>query len=299
MRVITLGTSAGRPTLERASPAMALEHEGDILLFDCGEGTQIQLMKSPLKWIKLRAIFLTHLHGDHFNGLAGVIGTMALSGRDLPLSVFGPKGLKEYVDLLCRLKNLWIPFPLHLEEILSPGSLFEADAYEVFTEPLQHVVECWGFRFQEKPKRGKFDEAKAEALGIPFGPLRGKLSKGEMIEVDGKLFHPRDFVGPVRIGRSVAYCCDTEPCQASLRLGQEADLLVHESTFDHSMAEDVKEWGHSTCVQAAEIAKSAQAKRLILTHISPRYVDAALLLDQARKVFANSELAEDLREFPL
>lgn len=299
MRVITLGTSAGRPTLERASPAMALDYEGETLLFDCGEGTQIQLMKSPLKWLKLKAIFITHVHGDHFNGLVGVLGTLALSGREAPLWLFGPSGLKEYIDLLCRLKNLWIPFPLHLEEIRFAGSLLEADGYEVFTEPLRHVIECWGFRFQEKPRRGKFDEAKAEASGIPFGPLRGRLAKGEVIEVGGRSFHPGDFVGPVRPGRSVAYCCDTEPCEASIRLGQEADLLVHESTFDHSMAAEIKEWGHSTSVQAAEIARDAKAKKLILTHISPRYIEAGLLLQQAREVFKNAELAEDLREYTI
>lgn len=300
MRVITLGTSAGRPTLYRSASAVALEYEGDVFLFDCGEGAQLRMIESPLRWGNLHSIFITHLHGDHLNGLPGLLATLSFSERVAPLKLFGPPGIKKYLQLLREIRSMWIRFPVEVVEIQSPGILLEDKKFQVETQPLNHVIECWGFVFREKPRAGRFDEKKAEALGIPIGPLRGQLVQGKTIQLpDGKIVEPNEVVGPPRKGRSVAYCLDTRPCEGDLRLAFEADLVIHEATFDESMKQEIETWGHSTAKQAAQIAKQANAKRLLLTHISPRYFEGKELLREARSQFKESEIAYDLSEWKI
>jgi len=300
MRIITLGTGAGRPSVQRNASAMAIEHEGDILLFDCGEGTQTQLMRSSLHWGRLEAIFIGHLHGDHVNGLPGLLATLSMSERKTPLRLCGPKGLKKYLRILQECKTLWIDFPLDILEIEESGRIHEAKRYWVEARPLDHVIPCWGYRFQEKPRPGHLDPERAAALGVPTGPLLGKLVEGEAVSLaDGRIIHPDACVGPPIPGRSVAYCCDTKPCQACLELGDGVDWLVHEATFDASMEKDAVEWGHSTNVGAARIASEAKAKQLLLTHISQRYQDGGEFLAQAQEVFGASSLAADLETIEL
>ncbi len=298
MRIITLGTSAGRPTLERSASAVALDYEGEVFLFDCGEGTQVQLARSPLRWMNLSVICIGHLHGDHVNGLPGLIGTMALSGRTEALKVFGPRGIRKYLRALQEVRNLWVPFPFEIIEIQQSGILYETPLYTIETRPLDHVIECWGYVFREKNKPGHFDEKKAQELRIPFGPLRGKLVKGEdVILPDGKKVCAAEVVGPKRRGRSVAYCLDTKPCAGDIELATEVDLLIHEATFDKTLEHEMDQWGHSTTNQAAMVALAARAKKLLLTHISPRYQSSKFLLKEAQEVFKNTELAWDLDEF--
>ncbi|MFO1518727.1 MAG: ribonuclease Z [bacterium] len=298
MRIVTLGTSAGRPTPHRSASAAALEFDGDVFLFDCGEGTQAQLARSPLKWGNIRAIFIGHLHGDHVNGLPGLLGTYSLADRQEPLHLFGPPGLKKYLRVLQEVKTLWVNFPFRVTEITAPGVILDDKKFQVETARLDHVIECWGYVFREKQRPGVFDEAKAQAMGIPIGPLRSKLVHGESITLEnGLVIQPGEIVGPPRPGRSVAYCLDTCPCQNDWKLASEVDVLIHEATFDDSLRNEMKKWGHSTSAQAAEVALKARANQLILTHISPRYANPDLLLKEAQRVFKNSEMAWDLSEF--
>ncbi len=298
MRIITLGTGAGRPTLHRLTSAVAVEYEGDSLLFDCGEGTQVQLMRSALKWGRIKAIFLGHLHGDHLNGLPGLLGTFSLSDRTQPLKVFGPKGLKAYLELLFQVKSLWVRFPMEIVEIREPGILLKEPTYQIETAPLDHTIECWGFAFHERDRPGKFNRKKAERLGVPSGPLRARLVQGEAISLEnGRVITPQELVGPPRPGRRVVFCWDTKPCKNAVQFAQGADLLIHESTFDESFAQEAHNFGHSTAADAARTAQEAGAHRLLLTHISQRYLDEKLLTQEAQGIFPAAAVAFDLDEF--
>jgi len=298
MRIITLGTGAGRPTLQRFASATALEYEGEVFLFDCGEAAQIQLMRSPLRWGRLSAIFIGHLHGDHVNGLPGLLGTLSLSDRQEPLKLFGPRGLKKFLQVLLELKNLWIKFPTEIVEIESESVLIDTPSYQVHSAPLKHVIECWGFAFREKPRRGPFDPRKADALKIPEGPLRSALTKGVSVTLaDGRIVKPEEVVGSSRPGRSMAYCLDTQPCESLQRLAAGVDVMVHEATFDQTFQSEAHAWGHSTAADAARAARDAGVKRLILTHISQRYLEDTVLLEEAKALWTETELAQDLRIF--
>lgn len=298
MRIITLGTGAGRPTLRRASSAAGLEFLGNTFLFDCGEGTQLQLMKSSFKWGKVAAIFISHLHGDHVNGLPGLLGTLSLSDRQEKLRVFGPKGLKSFLKVFQKHQHMNLRYPLEVVEIRTPGILWETDTYRIETHPLEHTVKCWGYVFREKDLPGHFDEEKAEQIGIPSGPLRGRLVKGEAITMeDGRTFHPQDFLGPTRPGRAVAYCLDTRPCPTARRLAQGVDLLLYEATFVQDHQQDAHEWGHSTAADGARLAREAEVRNLVLTHISQRYQNDDVLWEEAQAIFPNAAIANDLDVF--
>ncbi|MEW6210135.1 MAG: ribonuclease Z [Acidobacteriota bacterium] len=306
MKVIPLGTSSGKPTLYRNVSAMAIVREGEWLLFDCGEATQIQVMRAGLSPNRLAAIFITHLHGDHFNGLPGFLSTMGLDRRERPLTVAGPRGLRQYLDMLARLKILYLNYPLDVKEFApsdfrnsSSKSLlvYETPAYEVVAAPLDHRIFAIGYRAEERPRPGKFDVGRARQLGIPAGPLYGRLQSGHAIQLaDGRRIESREVVGPPRPGKIVAYCTDTRPCDAAVALGRNADLLIHEATYTEELIEEAEDFGHSTAAQAARIAERASARRLLITHFSTRYPDASPLLEEARAVFADTIMARDLTE---
>jgi ribonuclease Z len=300
MRVIPLGTSSGKPTLKRGVSALAVAREGEWLLFDCGEGTQTQIARAGLNPSRLSAIFITHLHGDHFNGLAGLLSTMGLDRRTRELTLVGPHGIREYLDTLARLKILFVNYPLKLTELSLMSELtpvHEAADYTVIAYPLDHRIFDIGYRLQERERPGRFNLEQARALGIPEGPLFGRLQSGDNVQLgDGRVIHPSDVLGPPRQGKAIAYCTDTRPFAGSVELARGADLLIHEATYTEELTEEAREYGHSTAAQAARVAQDAGARQLLITHFSTRYPDATPLLEEARAVFSNTIMAQDLIE---
>ncbi len=304
MKVIPLGTSSGKPTLKRNVSALAMAREGEWLLFDCGEGTQTQIIRAGLSPNRLAAIFITHLHGDHFNGLPGLLSTMGMDGRERPLTLVGPPGVREYLDTLARLKVLWVNYPLDVQEYgkkdlpdTEPQIVFETSAYTVSTTALDHRVFALGYRLSEKPRPGKFNVERATQLGVPTGPLFGRLQNGQDITLaDGTVVRPADVLGEARQGKSAVYCLDTRPCAASIELARAADLIIHEATYTQEFVEEARHYGHSTAAQAAQVAKEANAGGLLLTHFSSRFPDALPLLEEARAIFPRTMLAQDLIE---
>ncbi|MBL8167178.1 MAG: ribonuclease Z [Acidobacteria bacterium] len=304
MKIIPLGTSSGKPTLHRNVSALAVVGEGEWWLFDCGEGTQMQIARAGLSPQKLVGIFISHLHGDHFNGLPGLLSSMALDNRQKELTLVGPTGIREYLDLLSKLKICHVNYPLKLHEFdayhfkeRTEERVYESPRFTVATRPLDHRIFALGFRLEEKMKPGRFDLEKAQALGIPAGPLYGQLQAGKAISLaDGRVIEPAEVLGPPRPGKIVSYCLDTRPCDNAVILSRNADWLIHEATFTEDHLEESHHFGHSTAIQAAEIARAADAKRLLITHFSSRYGDTRSLLEEARTVFSATVAAEDLQE---
>jgi ribonuclease Z len=300
MKVIPLGTSSGKPTLRRNVSALAVVREAEWLLFDCGEGAQTQIAKAGLSPNRLVAMFITHLHGDHFNGVAGLLSTMGLDRRTRNLSVTGPKGLNEYLNTLERLKVIFVNYPIELNELdvfEEPANIFQGSEYTVTTRRLEHRLFALGYRVDEYAKPGRFDVQRAVELGVPEGPLWGRLQAGEeVMSPGGKTVRPSDVLGAPRPGKSIAYCLDTRPCAASINLASKVDLLIHEATYTEEFATEAQQYGHSTAAQAAYTAREAGAKQLLITHFSSRYPDPYPLLQEAREIFPNTILAEDLME---
>ena len=285
IRVTFLGTSAGMPTRSRNVASVAVTMDGQVLLFDCGEGTQHQLMKSAVRFGAIEAIFLTHLHGDHLFGLPGLLSSMSLNARERPLALCGPTGTAAFMRALPLYHT---SFDVEIHEI-APGRVRTAEGYAVDAAPLVHSAPCFAFRLVEDDRPGEFDVARAGALGLPPGPAYGRLQRGETV---GDI-KPSDVLGPARPGRRIVYCTDTRPCEAAVELARGADLLIHEATYASDMAAEAVERFHATAAEAAAVARDAGVGQLILTHVSPRYTDAAVLLDEARAVFAATELASD------
>jgi ribonuclease Z len=300
MKIIPLGISSGRPTLHRGLSSVAVVLDQVLVLLDCGEGTQWQLARAGLRpTSKLEAVFLTHLHGDHVTGLPGLLGTMTMENREAPLSIFGPPGIREYLEMTRRLAIVRPPYELRIEEVSAPGEVHRGTGYRVRAEELVHRVRAFGYRLEEDERPGRFDADKAAELGID-GPLRGRLIRGESVKTrEGREVKPADVVGPPRRGLRIAYCTDTVPCEASSRLGEEADLMIHECTYEASHTEEAVARGHSTTVGAASVAKQARARRVLLTHFSPRYEDLTPLLAEAQAIYPPCELAEELKAIEL
>lgn len=300
MELIFLGTGAGRPLPGRNVTSIALRllsARGTFWLFDCGEGTQHQLMRTPLKLSRLERIFVTHLHGDHTFGLAGLISSRAFVGGSSPLSVYGPVGLRELIETNIELTQTRLEYELHIHEIERDGVLFEDDYCTVSVLPLDHRIACYGYRLEEKPGPGKLNTDKLAALGGAPGPMCADLKRGdEAVLPDGRIIRPEDVIGPSVPGRIVTILGDTSPCANAVALARGADVLVHEATFDAALGDKALEYGHSTTKQAAETAAEAGARRLVMTHFSSRYRDTDLqrLTDEARAVFASAEAAADL-----
>jgi ribonuclease Z len=291
IKITFLGTSAGMPTRDRNVASVVVTMDGRVLLFDCGEGTQHQLMRSAVRFGAIEAIFLTHLHGDHLFGLPGLLASMSLNAREKPLALYGPAGVAEFMRALPLYHT---SFDLEIHEI-APGRVRRADGYAVDAAPLVHSAACFGFRVVEDDRPGEFDVARARALGIEPGPAYGRLQRGEAVG-DVK---PSDVLGPTRPGRRIVYCTDTRPCDEAIELARGAAVLIHEATYGSDMAEEAVARLHSTAAEAAAVAREAEVERLLITHISPRYTEPAMLLDEARQIFAQTELAEDFACFDL
>ena len=300
VRVVFLGTSGSVPTLKRSLPAVVVEFPRQLLMFDCGENTQRQMMQAKVSFHRKLKIFLTHLHGDHVLGLPGVLQTMALMDRKEPVQVYGPRGIKDFLVCTKETLNFGLTFPVEINEILGAGTLVDEKEYSLNTVKSNHAVESYSYAFAEKPRSGKFYPKKAQELGVPLGELWSKLQSGQEVTLtDGRIIKPSDVMGPHRAGRKIVYTGDTRPFDGFAKFAANADLVIHESTFDDSLAEKAALDGHSTPTEAADEAKAAGARQLVLTHISARYPDANLLLEQARKVFANTLVAEDFMEIKL
>lgn len=293
--VTFLGTGGGVPSLERSLPSVAVQRQGELFLFDCGEGAQMQYRRAGLGFAPLTAIGITHLHGDHVLGLLGLLMSLQMADRTEPLDLYGPPGLGEYLHGARRALHTRFGYRLNLQEESGPALFRQTDAYRITAAPLDHRLLCLGFRVEEQPRPGRFNLEVARELGVPAGPLFGKLQRGEEVTLpDGRTVRPDQVLGPTRPGAVLAYCTDTRPCENAVELGRNADVLIYEGTFDAGMPEEAWKKGHSTVAQAAEIAKAAGARQLVITHLSPRYLDTAPLLAQARAIFPNTRIARDL-----
>ncbi len=299
LSVTFLGTSAARPTVERNVSAMALMREGETLLFECGEGTQRQMMRYGVSFA-LSEIFFTHFHADHFLGVIGLMRTLGLQARAEPMRLYGPKGANKLLTQALQLGVERVPFEVEIVEV-KPGEVIRdagsgmRDAYEIHVFGTEHGGGSIGYALREHERRGRFDVDKARAAGIPEGPLWGKLSKGETVQLpDGRTVGPEGIVGANRPGRLVVFTGDTRPCAAVVDAAQGADLLIHEATFGEEEKERAKETGHSTAREAAQVALAAKARRLVLSHVSARYsISAEELVKEAREVFKETVVAKD------
>ena len=293
LKLLFLGTSAARPTVERSVSALAVVREGETLLFECGEGTQRQMMRYGVSF-GLSEVFFTHFHADHFLGVIGLVRTLGLQGRIDPMRFYGPKGARRLLGAALGLGVERVPFEVEIEE-LEPEAALHREGYEILTYAADHGGSAIGYVLVEKDRLGKFDPAKAKDLGVPEGPLWGRLQRAEAVTLDdGRVVEPGAIVGAPRPGRKVVYTGDTRPCKATIEAAIGADVLVHEATFSLEEAERAKETDHSTAHEAAEVARMARARRLVLTHLSARYSrDAAPLLDEARAVFPETVIAKD------
>ena len=289
-----LGTSAARPTVERNVASIALLREGEAFLFDCGEGTQRQMMRYGITF-NIDDVFFTHFHTDHLLGIVGLMRTMSLQGRTDPLRLWGPPGAERMIKRAESLGSERLSFGIEIRE-LAPGDAIPRKEYLIHTFALDHRgPPSIGYVIAEKERRGRFNPELAAELGIPEGPLWGRIHKGESISLpDGKVIHPSVLVGETRAGRKVVITGDTRPCAETILAAQGADLLVHESTFGDEEAARAVETGHSTAKEAAQVAKMAGVRKLVLTHVSARYArDAKELESEAQSVFPASRVARD------
>jgi ribonuclease Z len=289
--IVFLGTSGSAPTARRSPSALLVRRGGERLLFDCGEGTQRQLLRSTVGLIDLREIFLTHYHADHYLGLPGMLKTFALRDRDVPLTVYGPPGLRDLFAALARVFGR-LTYELELVE-LRPGDRLDRDGYELRVFPVSHGVPAVGYALVEQDRPGRFDVETADALGVPNGPERGMLQRGESITLsDGRTLTPDAVLGPSRQGRTVIYPGDTAPSDVVRAMAEGADVLVHEASFGEDELDRAADTEHTTARQAAELARDAGVRLLALTHISPRYFGPEIL-QEAREVFPQTVAPRD------
>ncbi|WP_410510975.1 ribonuclease Z [Paenibacillus sp. BR2-3] len=305
MELYFLGTNAGIPTLQRNVTSIALrllEERRSFWMFDCGEGTQQQILRSPLRLGKLEKLFITHLHGDHLFGLPGLLSSRGYQGGTSPLTVYGPPGLKLYVETSLNLSQSRIPYKLEILEHTG-GLLFEDDSFKVEAGLLEHRIDSYGYRVTEKDSPGSLNTELLRAKGLKPGPLYGKLKKGfDITTEEGVTIHAADVVSQPKRGRVITILGDTRPCAGALPLSIDADLLLHEATFAHDLADMAYQYYHSTALQAAVFAKEAGARQLLLTHFSSRYSsqeELIPLLEEARTVFPQTRLAEEFTAFPV
>lgn len=305
MQVTFLGTSSGVPTRGRNVSAVALRlpQRAELWLFDCGEGTQHQFLRSELRVSQISRIFITHMHGDHVFGLPGLLASLGLAGTCQGIDLYGPDPLRDYLEGVLRTSSTRIGYPLRshrVKEAASSGAvLLDDDDITVRCTKLIHRVPAYAYRVDQKPRAGRFDVDQAKALGIPPGPIYAELKAGrDVVLDDGRIINGASLCGPERPGCSVVYCTDTVFSEAAIALAQGADLLIHESTFAHAEADMAFARQHSTSTMAAQTALAAGVKQLMLTHLSPRYVPGNPvtpddLLNEARAIFPNTELAKD------
>jgi ribonuclease Z len=289
--LVFFGTSGSVPTAQRAPSALLVRRGGDRLLFDCGEGTQRQFLRSTVGLVELREVFVSHFHADHYLGLPGMLKTFALRGREIPLTVYGPAGLKELFATLRRVFGK-LTYPVEVIE-LRPGDVIEREEYNLVTFPVVHGVQSLGFALIEHPRPGRFDVSASDGLGVPPGPERGLLQAGESVQLpDGRVVTPDEVLGPPRPGRKVVLTGDTAPSPTVVEAARGAEVLVHEATFLEEERERAQETAHSTALEAAEVAREADVGLLALTHLSNRYFGPEVVRE-ARTIFPETVVPKD------
>ena len=305
MQITFLGTSSGVPTRGRNVSAVALRlpQRSELWLFDCGEATQHQFLRSDLRVSQLRRIFITHMHGDHVFGLPGLLASLGLAGTCPGIDLYGPDPLRDYLEGVLRTSSTRIGYPLRTHKVRQAAEagtvVFDDDELQVRCTPLNHRVPAYAYRVDQKPRAGRFDIEQARNLGIPPGPVYAELKAGRTVTLDdGRIINGASLTGPERPGASVVYCTDTVFCEAAVELARGADLLIHESTFSHGEAELAIARQHSTSTMAAQTALEAGVRQLVLTHLSPRYMPGNPqgpddLLAEARAIFAETIVAKD------
>lgn len=302
MQLLFLGTGAGMPSKQRNTSALALkllEERGTVWLFDCGEATQHQILHTSLKPRKIEKIFITHLHGDHVFGLPGLLGSRSFQGGDDPLEIYGPAGIKEFVETFLRISRTHLTYEIKFHEQLD-GVIFEDGEMQVEAALLDHVIPSYGFRITQKPLPPKLNIESATSLGVPKGPLLAKLKGGEDVVLeDGRKVQSADVTEAAQPGFIVTILGDTRYCDAAVDLSRGADVLVHEATFDAETQKLAKDYGHSTILDAAKTASRAGAKRLIANHISARFLpeDEKILIGQVKDVHPQTWIARDFAEY--
>ena len=293
LSITFLGTGASIPTIDRNVAGLAVQREGETILFDCGEGSQRQMMRYGVGF-SFREIFFSHYHADHLLGVTGLLRTMGLQDRTAPVVLYGPKGAQRVLGTAITLGVERNKFPVEILEI-KPGDRLARDEYDIVVFATEHRADTVGFALVEHPRLGRFNPERARELGIPEGPLWGQLHRGKPVTLpDGRTVGPGDLVGSPRSGRRLVYTGDTRPHLSVIEASRNADLLVHEATFGGDELERARETGHSTAAEAARVALEAGARRLVLTHISSRYNrDASELLAEAKAVFPETVIARD------
>lgn len=298
MELIFLGTGAGMPSKERNVSAIALSLLQDlnsIWLFDCGEATQHQILHTTIKPRKINKVFISHLHGDHIFGLPGFLSSRSFQGGSAPCTVYGPKGIKQYIETSLQISCSHLSYPLHIIEFTT-GKIYEDDWFIVECKKLDHGIPSYGFRVTEKDKQGELLVDKLKEAGIKPGPIYRDIKEQEQTTLDdGQVILRKDFIGDNKKGRVIAILGDTRHTDQNRSFVENADVLVHEATFTHDQKQLAKEYFHSTTTQAATLAKESSVKQLVLTHISARYQkdDYSSLLQEAQDIFPKTNLAKD------
>jgi ribonuclease Z len=307
LQITFLGTSSGVPTRARnvSSVALRLPQRAEVWLFDCGEGTQHQFLRSEFKSSQIRRIFVTHMHGDHIFGLMGLLASCGLAGnRQQRIDIYGPRPLNDYLQACRRYSQTHFTLAIKVHAV-EPGLVFEDDEFRVRCDLLEHRVPAYGYRIEERDRPSHFDVKRAQALGIPPGPIYGELKQGKRVTLpNGRTVSGSELCGPDLVGRKLVYCTDTIYCDRAVELATQADVLIHEATFSHRDAELAYQRLHSTSTMAAQVALAAQAKQLIMTHFSPRYapgndIQLSDLLAEAQAIFPRTTLAHDFMVYDI
>ncbi len=302
MEAFVLGCGGMMPLPYRHLTSVLLRRDGDLFLFDGGEGTQVSLRRLNLKWKKINAIFVSHTHADHVTGLPGILMLSAQVDRKEPLYIYGPPKIAEYIETSRKVLDMYINYPIIVKEIVAPCVVHKGEGFQIRCFPLDHTKTCVGYTLEEENRPGIFNPEKASELGIPVGPLWGKLQKGEdVVTPDGKTVHPGDVMGKARKGRKFSFVTDTLYKESIAKEVKNSDLLICEGMFEEELIDQAKEKKHMTAKQAAAIAKNSGSKRMAMIHYSPRYTDKDLskLLEEAKEIYPDAELTHDRMHFEI